>query len=599
MKVLATYARRAGVWFGLLWLVGALVAVTAALSGWGWALTVAIVALYVGDARLYAAPDQQLAGWLSRREMAAADRALFRESVALLGWMQITRPHGAIVALAAAAMGLVHLVHAGYRLMSVRNRRQRRGRVTWRNLAVEGRTEGPEILPPTLPVLGNVAGARVALLIDVGIVGGLALSWLSARQLPVFVGAALVLAGAGYVAWRVGARAALIRRLPRPEHENAQVLAALADHAPQVAVYFSGGPDTTYQLNVWLETIDRIHQPVVIFVRELLHLDALLPTRTPIVVLPRARDVETFQLATIRVALYPTTVNRNNHMIRLRGIRHIFINHGDGDKSVTYSPLHRVYDEIWVAGQAACDRYLTRGEGIRAEQLVTVGRPQLAHIHRVEHGSGTRGTVLYAPTWEGNFDGVDYSSVAAMGELIIRTLLDPSLDLRVLFKAHPATGTRLAKAAQARGTIERLIREAGADHAVVGNEPDALYTAFNASDVLIADISSVVADFLASRKPYLVTNPRNIAEAAFHDEFPSTSGGGIVGTDADALRSAVLDALGADSLRERREELATYFLGAPVADPVEHFVGEIDRALDRAPAAVLADGWDDQDEEDW
>ena len=601
MTALTTYMRRAEVWFGLLWLGGAAVAVAAALAGWGWALAVAIAACYLGDARLYAAPDQQVLGWLSRREMAAAERALFRESVAFLGWLQITGPRGAVVALAAGAIAFVHLVHVGYRFMSLRNRRQRRGRLTWRNLAVDGRTEGPEILPPTLPMIGNVAGARTALLVDVGIVGGLAVSWLSDTELPVVIGAGLVAVGAAFVAWRVVARAALIRRLPSPEHENGKLLEALADRAPEVAVYFSGGPDTTYQLNVWLETIDRIHQPAVIFVRELLHLDALLPTRTPVIVLPRARDVEAFQLPSIRLALYPTTVNKNNHMIRLRGIRHVFINHGDGDKSVTYSPLHRVFDEIWVAGQAACERYLTRGEGVRPEQLVTVGRPQLAHIRRAEdRAADTRRTVLYAPTWEGNFDGVDYSSVATMGEQIARTLLDPELGVRLLFKAHPATGTRLTRAAQTRSTIERLIREAGGDHAVVGSEPDALYTAFNASDVLIADISSVVADFLASRKPYLVTNPKNLPEGAFHEEFPSTSGGGIVNGETEALRAAVLDALGIDSMRERREGLAAYFLGAPVADPVEHFVGEIDRALDRAPAAVMPDDVDDQDEEeDW
>jgi hypothetical protein len=602
MTALASHARRAEAWFGLVWLVGSVVAVVAALWGWGCILVVALVATYVGDAYLYAAPELGVVGWLGRREMAAAERALFREAVALLGWLQIAEPGGVVVALATAAIAVVHATHAGHRLMSLRNRRQRRGRLSWRNLDVDGRLEGPEVLPPTLPVVGPVSGARVALAVDLGVVGGMAVSWLVGSDVPAVAGAGAVLVGAALVTGRVLARTRLIDRLPTPQVENDRLLAALAAHAPQVAVYFSGGPDTTYQLNVWLETIDRIHQPAVIYLRERHHLDELLPTSTPVVVLPRARDVEAFQLGSIRVALYPTTVNKNNHMIRLRGIRHIFINHGDGDKSVTYSPLHRVFDEIWVAGRAACDRYLTRGEGIRAEQLVTVGRPQLAHIRRPgAKAEGARRTVLYAPTWEGNFDGVDYSSVARMGELIARTLLDPALDVRLLFKAHPATGTRLGRAAEARQTIERLIREAGGDHAVVGNAPDALYTAFNDSDVLVADISSVVADFLASRKPYLVTNPLGITQAAFHAEFPSASGGGIVTGDADDLRGAVRDALGADSLRQRREELATYFLGAPVDDPVEHFVRQLDSALGRAPAVVLAedDVDDEREEEDW
>jgi hypothetical protein len=194
------------------------------------------------------------------------------------------------------------------------------------------------------------------------------------------------------------------------------LLKALRAYAPEVVVYFSGPPTTTYQLNVWLETIDRISRPTLIIIRERQHLEELLPTTRPIVVLPRAQDVEDFQLASMRVALYPTTVIRNNHMIRLPGIRHIFINHGDGDKAVTYSPLHRVFDEIWVAGQAAVDRYLTRGEGVRTDQLVKVGRPQLGYIRRgTGRVPGALVTVLYAPTWEGNFVGVDYSSVAPMG----------------------------------------------------------------------------------------------------------------------------------------------------------------------------------------
>jgi len=109
-----------------------------------------------------------------------------------------------------------------------------------------------------------------------------------------------------------------------------------------------------------------------------------------------------------------------------------------------------------------------------------------------------------------------------------------------------------------------------------------LYDAFNEADVLVADISSVVADFLASRKPYLVTNPRAVPLEAFQQDFPSSSGGGVVQPDAANLSPLIEDAVGADSLRERRQQLATYFLGNPVEDPVERFADEVDRACARA-----------------
>ncbi len=593
--------REAELWSGLVWLVTAVVAAIAALAGWGWVLAVALLLGYLSEARLYAAPDQLMAKWLAGREMGAVDRALFRQAAALLGWLQMTDPRARLVVLAVLTLGVLQAAHAGYRVATTRQLRARRGRIAWRGLTVGDATEGPQVLPPTLPSPGNLTGPRVVLLLDVFLVAGLVAAGLLDSPGPVVVGAVLSLLGVAWAAWRVAVRSRLIDRLPTPAAENARLRAALETHRPEVAVYFSGGPDTTYQLNVWLETIDRLHVPAMVILRERHHLETLLPTTTPVVVLPRAQDVEAFQLPSIRVALYPTTVIKNNHMIRLRGIRHIFINHGDGDKSVTYSPLHRVFDEIWVAGRAACDRYLNRGEGVRADQLVTVGRPQLAHLEQVRGDReriGGRRTVLYAPTWEGNFEGVNYSSVAPMGELVVDTLLDPSLDVRVLFKAHPATGTRLPRAAAARAAIERRITASGADHTVVGPGPEALYEAFNAADVLVADISSVVADFLASRKPYLVTNPRGIAPERYHADFPSTGAGALVTADAEVLRAALADALGADRHRVRREELATYFLGEPVDDPIELFADEVDRALGRAPEAARPDDLDEDDSEE-
>src|SRR3712207_7761873 len=64
------------------------------------------------------------------------------------------------------------------------------------------------------------------------------------------------------------------------------------------------------------------------------------------------------------------------------------------------SPVTRVYDEIWVAGQAGRDRYLAVDEGVRAEQIRRVSRPQLAGLSRAPEPAGGvewGPTVLYAP----------------------------------------------------------------------------------------------------------------------------------------------------------------------------------------------------------
>ena len=44
-------------------------------------------------------------------------------------------------------------------------------------------------------------------------------------------------------------------------------------------------------------------------------------------------------------------------------------------------------------------------------------------------------------------------------------------------------------------------------HLVVEGPRPTLYDCFNHADLLVSDISSVVPDFVASGKPYVVTNP--------------------------------------------------------------------------------------------
>jgi hypothetical protein len=305
----------------------------------------------------------------------------------------------------------------------------------------------------------------------------------------------------------------------------------------------------------------------------------------PIVVAPTVATLEAVTPPSVRIVLYPTNVVRNNEMVRIPGPMHSFIGHGDSDKVGSFSPLNRMYDEIWVAGRAAIDRYAAVDEGIDLSVLRAVGRPQLADIRRAAPPTedDQRLVVLYAPTWEGFFDEADYSSVSRMGERIVRGVLESGAVLR--FKPHPLTGHRLPSARKARAAIEDLLRRAGDGSGIVPPSPDALYTAFNEADVLISDISSVITDFLASRKPYLVTNPRDIPDAEFRALFPSAGAAELLGTDVATLPAALADAAGADPRRAAREALAEYLLGAE-ADPLAAFLDEVDRFVERADARI-------------
>ncbi|MDQ4138109.1 MAG: CDP-glycerol glycerophosphotransferase family protein, partial [Actinomycetota bacterium] len=390
------------------------------------------------------------------------------------------------------------------------------------------------------------------------------------------------LASAVAVATTVGAVVSW-HRAPTParaEEFNAAIREALRSFAPEAVVYFSSPASSTYALTVWTEVINALRPRTVVLVREAVHLPELDAIRVPIVVLPTATDVEAFHLDSMRVVLYPTNVIRNNHMVRLPGLLHCFVGHGDSDKAGSFSPVSRMYDEIWVAGQAGVDRYRAAAEGFILDRVRIVGRPQLAHIRPgAPLTPDRRLTVLYAPTWEGFFDLSDYSSVAPMGAEIVSALL--TRGARVLYKPHPATGQRLPDATRVSDEIAERLASAGGGSGVVEPAPGALYDAFNEADVVVTDVSSVISDFLASRKPLIVTNPKHFPAADFDTMFPSTRAGYVIGEPAE-LDVVLDDIVSLDSMRQQREQYARYLLGERHGDPFARFLDEVDAFVGRA-----------------
>ena len=93
---------------------------------------------------------------------------------------------------------------------------------------------------------------------------------------------------------------------------------------------------------------------------------------------------------------------------------------------------------------------------MRDEAIVEVGRPQLDTVHLVGRSPDPeRLTVLYAPTWEGWNDDKFFSSITAMGPVLVQALLEMDPRCRVIYKPHPFTGTRDPRAARAH---ERIVR---------------------------------------------------------------------------------------------------------------------------------------------
>jgi CDP-glycerol glycerophosphotransferase (TagB/SpsB family) len=279
-------------------------------------------------------------------------------------------------------------------------------------------------------------------------------------------------------------------------------------------------------------------------------------------------------------------------MLREPGVRHVFVGHGDSDKTASFNPFSKVYSEIWVAGEGGRDRYRRAAVGIRDEDIVEVGRPQLDGIRVVTEPIGDRVvTVLYAPTWEGWTGDPAHTSLMRTGPALVERLVGFP-NVRVIYKPHPFTGTVSGRAGAADAEIRAIVaRAGGGNRTVVGPSPT-LYDCFNDADLMIADISSVLTDFIYSEKPYVVPNLSGLSEDRFRERYPSVGMAYLLDPKAERI-GAILDLVrDGDPLASDRRALKHYLLGPDKPDAMTRFAAAVDAAYDRAvsdlPVRIVA-----------
>ncbi|MFE0175066.1 hypothetical protein ACFWZ2_22360 [Streptomyces sp. NPDC059002] len=247
----------------------------------------------------------------------------------------------------------------------------------------------------------------------------------------------------------------------------------LAEYQPTVAMYFSGGTTSAYQANMWLSTLSSLDGKPLIVLRERFMVQKIDATDVPIICFPKVATMFSLETSTLKMMLHPANAAKTSQVLRIPSIKHAFINHGESDKLSSCNPYAKAYDEVWVAGPAARDRYQAADIGVEDKDVVEVGRPQLSPI-RPSTGAptGPYTTVLYAPTWEGWDGNPGNTSVVLAGENIVRELLaDPGV--RLLYKPHPMTGSQNPAAGAANERIKAMILAANTKRSGARPGPEA------------------------------------------------------------------------------------------------------------------------------
>ncbi|MEU6074143.1 CDP-glycerol glycerophosphotransferase family protein [Micromonospora sp. NPDC047074] len=425
-----------------------------------------------------------------------------------------------------------------------------------------------------------------------GLLAVLALA--AAATLPAGVAlAAAVLAAAG--AGAVGLD--LARRRFRPGAGGSAVSRALRRHQPEFLLYFSAPPGSEYQVTMWLPYLERIGRPFLVMLREPEFLSTVAAaTSAPVVYCPTLKAMDEALVPSLRVAFYVNHGAKNSHCIRFTQLTHVQLHHGDSDKAPSANPVSAIFDRIFVAGQAAIERYARAGVDIPAEKFVVVGRPQVEAIEvRQQPASRPAPTVLYTPTWTGHHADANYCSLP-VAETLLRGLL--ARGATVILRAHPYTSQNPASARQLGRLTELLAADrarSGRQHVfgAAASRELTLTECVNRSDALVSDVSGVISDYLYSGKPYAVTDMGGEGDR-FTERFPLAGSGYVLRRDMSNVDEVLAALLDTDPLASARWVTRTRYLGDfPAESYAEAFLEAARHQLDRGwnpPTPRAADG---------
>jgi hypothetical protein len=293
-----------------------------------------------------------------------------------------------------------------------------------------------------------------------------------------------------------------------------------------VLAYFPDDATRVYQLAQWLrvlEVLDDAHGVAVVARDPGAAAACGDLTRLPVLLAESFSDLTLlYGELGAKLVLYCNNSSRNFESLIDARMLHVHIGHGESDKQSMASNNAKAYDRVFVAGQAAVQRHQTGLLDFDSTRLVRIGRPPLDLQPLPLLAPSSRRTVLYAPTWEGDAEYNDYSSVDVSGPGIVRAILALP-DVRLVYKPHPKVTTSSSAAMRdGHHAIMTMLAEANS------REPEAGHTAITVGDILavmpqcdviVTDVSSVGLDwlYLHTEKPIVLFDRHHDPEGLRRD----------------------------------------------------------------------------------
>ncbi len=378
----------------------------------------------------------------------------------------------------------------------------------------------------------------------------------------------------------------------------------------EVALYFFGGLGNIYQIQQWIAPLRVLNQSkrLIIIVRTDSVYKWLVKNTDFTAVFCRTIDDLTYVYETnnIKCVLYVNHGFKNFQSLITGNALHVHINHGESDKISTITNQSKAYDYTFIVGDAAYDKYNLNLIKKDMDKFIAVGRPQLDHIERIapfEVDNSPEGiapleidnspesiaplkidnspegiepleidgslenseqevpvnkkVILYAPTWEGTHESMNFSSITEYGMSLVQQIINHP-EYYLVYKPHPNTGSRDLACKRTNIAIIKLVNEHNSGESILNGDINSLY---DHVDLAIFDNSAVAIDYLQVDKPMIMTDLFYRVRGQYTKPTIIGAAKMISNSDSYSITSIIKEELTIDTKKVQRNKLRKYFLG--------------------------------------
>src|SRR5699024_9672448 len=274
-------------------------------------------------------------------------------------------------------------------------------------------------------------------------------------------------------------------------------------------LHLGDGVDSEFHIDLWLDYVKTVDPSAILAIRSRLLFEHLRQTRPGIDAVYVKAGLEAEWLVNscekLRAVLYVSNTGRTIHFLRFNHLRHVWLGHGDSEKAASCHKFFRAYDEVWTAGRAQIDRFMNSEMNHDSLRFRIVGRPELRDLVG-ETGERDFEDFLYLPTWEGFQGEQEYTSIRDSATFL--PLVSELVGRRGRVKFHPWVGKRDRSLSAVEEELRALPPMETGGVTVIDRDIAAV-ECMRSAKFLIADISSVISDFLPTGRPIFVYEPRN------------------------------------------------------------------------------------------